>query len=337
MDVPEVLERYRDEITDEVVRVVPREGHPLYESVRHQLGWTDEEPPQLGKLIRPTVCLLTCEAVGGERSRALPAAAAIELVHNFSLVHDDIEDGDRLRHHRPTVWAAFGQERGMIAGAALWSLAYVELDHAGEKGVSTQTLLDARRALTEACNEMIEGQHQDLSFEARSGVTLSEYIGMIGRKTGVLMAASARIGALIGGAGAEEVERFGEFGRNLGIAFQIRDDVLGIWGEGSATGKPVGADIARKKKSLPLVHALEHVVGPDRDLIRGIYEKPSLEEADVAAVLDVLQRWNVKYFAGGLAQDYRAKAMAALAQTHIESPARRDFDDLMSFLLERDY
>ncbi len=337
MEVPEVLKRYRQEIAAEIARVVPADGHPLYESVRHQIGWTGSGLPELGKCIRPTLCLLSCEAVGGDAKHALPAAAALELVHNFSLVHDDIEDDDEVRHHRPTVWAEYGVERGIVAGVALWNLAYQGLDHSIDVGVPAERILAARKVLTDACNEMIEGQHLDISYESRARVSLSDYFEMIARKTGALISASVQAGALLGGSSEDEVEKFGLFGKNLGISFQIRDDVLGIWGEGSATGKPVGADIAKKKKSLPIVHAFEHVVGPDRALLRAAYEKPALDESDIADVLDILQRWNVRYFAGGLAEDYRAKAMAALAQTHITSSARRDFDELMAFMLERDF
>ena len=184
---------------------------------------------------------------------------------------------------------------------------------------------------------MIEGQHQDLTFELRSDVTLDEYIDMIGHKSAALLGASLHLGALVAGADDEECARFEAFGREIGLAFQIRDDILGIWGEGSATGKPVGADIAHKKKSLPVVQAFQQVVGPDRDILRGVYAKPHVEDDDVYRVLDVLQRWNCRYFAQGLAEDYRARAMAELARTSIEPEQRRAFDSLTSFILERDY
>jgi geranylgeranyl diphosphate synthase type I len=152
-----------------------------------------------------------------------------------------------------------------------------------------------------------------------------------------LLSAALKLGALVAGAASEESDRFGDYGRQLGLAFQIRDDMLGIWGEGSATGKPVGADIARKKKSLPIVHALQQVVGPDRESLRAVYAKEVVEDADIDNVLDILQRWNCRYFAQGLAEDYRARAMAALATTHIRPEARLRFDELTAFILERDY
>jgi geranylgeranyl diphosphate synthase type I len=261
----------------------------------------------------------------------------VELVHNFSLIHDDIEDGDDTRHHRATLWRAYGQDPAIAAGIDLWTVAYQTMSHALDAGLSPDALIRARGLLNDACSEMIEGQHQDLTYETRTDVTLDEYIEMIGRKSGALIAASLQLGALVAAAAPDQIENFGAFGRNLGLAFQIRDDVLGIWGEGSATGKPVGADIARRKKSLPVVHALQQAVGPDRDTLRAVYAKETVEDADIDNVLDILQRWNCRYFAQGLAEDYRARAMSALARTVITSEARYRFDELTAFILERDY
>jgi geranylgeranyl diphosphate synthase type I len=337
VDAPDFLNRYRHEIEAEVARLVPSGDEPLYEMVRYQLGWTDAGVPSLGKCLRPALCLFACETLGGNRADALPIAVGIEFLHNFSLIHDDIEDGDELRHHRPTVWKAYGRDRAILAGMALWTLAYQALDSAAERGAPVRHVLDARRAISEACNEMIEGQHMDLTFESRGDVSLAEYTAMIDRKTGALFAASLQSGAIMAGARPEEAARLGNFGRQLGLAFQIRDDILGIWGEGTATGKPVGADIAKRKKSLPVVHALQQVVGPDRDILRGAYAKPEIDESDIDDVLDVLQRWNARYFAQGLAEDHRARAMAALAQTAIPPEGRFKFDELTAFILEREY
>jgi geranylgeranyl diphosphate synthase type I len=337
VDGPELLYRYREAIELEVQRSFPASDSPVDEMLRYQLGWTGGGRPELGKCLRPSLCLQACEAFGGDVKSCLPAAVAIELVHNFSLIHDDIEDGDELRHHRPTLWRVYGRDQAVVGGIALWTAAYQTLNRSSEHGLSAARVLDARRVLNDACLEMIEGQHQDLSYELRTDVTLPEYIEMIGRKSGALFGASLRIGALVAGADVESQELFATFGRQLGLAFQIRDDILGIWGEGTATGKPVGADIHRKKKSLPIVQAFQQVLGPDRDCLRAVYAKPVVEEDDVDNVLDILQRWNCRYFAQGLAEDYRSRAMAALSKTNIQPEARHRFDDLTSFILERDY
>jgi geranylgeranyl diphosphate synthase type I len=334
---PEVLFRYRDAIEREVSRALPDSDSTIDEMLRFALGWTDEGVPTLGKSLRPTLCLLTCESLGGDIETALPVAVAIELTHCFSLIHDDIEDGDEMRHHRASVWHAYGRRPAVLAGAALWTVAYQTLNRAYERGLSAERTLTAREVLNDACREMIEGQHQDLTYELRTDVTLPEYLEMVERKSAALLGASVQLGAIVAGADDEEAARFATFGREIGLAFQIRDDILGIWGEGSATGKPVGADIARKKKTLPIVHALQQVVGPDRDLLRTVYARPEVDDEDIFRVLDVLQRWNCRYFAQGLAEDYRARAMNALARTSIPPEARRGFDELNTFILERDY
>jgi geranylgeranyl diphosphate synthase type I len=334
---PEVLFRYRPAIEEEVRKALPDSDSPLDDMLRFALGWTEEGMPTLAKCVRPTFCLLTCESLGGDMDQCLPVAVALELVHSFSLIHDDIEDGDEMRHHRPSLWTQYGRGPAVLAGAALWTVAYQTLNRSHERGLSAERTLTARRVLNDACREMIEGQHQDLTYELRTDVTLDEYLEMIGRKSAALLGASMELGALVAGADEEESARFAAFGREIGLSFQIRDDVLGIWGEGSATGKPVGADIARKKKSLPIVHAFQQVVGPDREVLRGVYAKPEVEDDDVYSVLDILSRWNCRYFAQGLAEDYRSRAMDALSRTSIVPEARRGFDELTSFILERDY
>lgn len=334
---PEVLFRYREAIEREVSNALPASDSAIDDMLRFALGWTPEGKPTLGKSLRPTLCLLTVESLGGDIEAALPIAVAIELVHSFSLIHDDIEDGDEMRHHRASLWHEYGRRPAVFAGAALWAIALQTLNRAHERGLSAERTLAARKVLNDACRQMIEGQHQDLTYELRTDVTLEEYLQMVERKSAALLGASMQLGAMVAGADEEEADRFATFGREIGLAFQIRDDILGIWGEGTATGKPVGADIARKKKSLPVVHAFQQVVGPDRDVLRSVYAKPEVDDEEVFQVLDVLQRWNCRYFAQGLAEDYRARAMNALARTSIPPEARRGFDDLNSFILERDY
>jgi len=336
-DGPEILYRYRSAIEGAIREALPTGDAPLDEMIRYQFGWTPDGLVGLGKCLRPALCLLACESLGGDIERALPVAISVEMVHNFSLIHDDIEDGDLMRHHRPAVWHQYGRGPAIAAGTALWTLAYQTLTTARDKGLPTERVLAARRLLNDACTEMVEGQDRDISFETRTDVTLAEYLEMIGGKTAALLSASLALGALCAGAEPLEQERFANFGRELGISFQIRDDILGIWGEGSATGKPVGADIARRKKTLPVVHAFQQAVGPDRDALRAVYAKPEVDDTDVGNVLDILQRWNSRYFAQGLAEDHRSSDMNALSRTAIPFEARVRFDELTEFILERDY
>lgn len=334
---PEILYRYRARIEAEVVRALPRGNDALSEMQRYAMGWSEGGVLALGKCLRPSLCLLACESLGGDLEQALPVAVALEMVHNFSLVHDDIEDGDELRHHRPTLWKRYGRDEAIAAGLALWTNAYATLDTAVERGLPAGRALAARRVLNDACQRMIEGQHLDISFEHRTDVSLDEYIHMIDCKTGALLGASLQMGAIVAGADELESTRFGRFGQQLGLSFQIRDDVLGIWGEGAATGKPVGADITRKKKTLPVLHAFQEVNGPDRDLLRHVYAEPAIEAEDLEAVLGLLQRWDSRGFAQRLAEDYRAQAVETLSATRITPDSRERLNELMAFVLEREY
>jgi geranylgeranyl diphosphate synthase type I len=337
MEGPEILYRYRQRIEAELVQALPQGDDALSEMQRYAMGWSDGGALVLGKCLRPSLCLLACESLGGDLDRAYPVAVALEMVHNFSLVHDDIEDGDELRHHRPTLWKRYGRDQAIAAGLALWTTAYATLDTAVARGLPAARALAARRVLDDACQRMIEGQHLDISFEHRTDVGLDEYVHMIACKTGALLGASLQIGAIVAGADDEESARFGRFGQQLGLSFQIRDDVLGIWGEGAATGKPVGADIARKKKTLPVLHAFEQTTGADRDLLRQVYAEPVVQDEDLEAVLGILQRWDSRGYAQRLAESYRAQAVETLAQARIDAASRARLDELMSFVLEREY
>ena len=243
-----------------------------YAMMHYHMGWADEafRPGAFtaGKRIRPLLCLMACEAVGGNPSDAIPAAAAVEILHNFSLAHDDIEDGDETRRHRPTLWALWGVPQAINVGDGMFALAFAALlrsaprtskTAAGSPLSSVQPFaLDACNRFTEICISLTEGQHLDLSFEGRARVSVDEYLRMIEGKTAALIAGSIALGALFGGADARQAERLHSFGRNIGLAFQIQDDILGIWGDPTVTGKAAGNDIMRHKKSLPLLYGLEH-------------------------------------------------------------------------------
>jgi geranylgeranyl diphosphate synthase type I len=235
---------------------------PFYHMMRYHLGWMDEEFHEqtfpAGKRLRPILCLLACAEVGGDPDDALPAAAALELLHNFSLVHDDIEDGDEMRRHRLTVWKLWGIPQAINVGDGMYTLAYATLQRLARRGLAAETTLAAFDLFTQTCLALTEGQYLDMSFEGRSDVTASEYMRMVRGKTAALIGASAALGALIGGATAKQVGALERFGQSMGLAFQIQDDLLGIWGEPEVTGKPAGNDILRRKKSLPILHALNH-------------------------------------------------------------------------------
>jgi len=251
----DVLERYRGEIVRALAAALPDDG-PLARLVRYPLGLCEADgrpgPGIRGKLLRPTLTCFACDALGGVVEAAVPLAVAIELVHVFSLVHDDIQDGDELRRGRPAAWVALGLSQAINAGDALLALA---LRSACRADLSAREVVLAQSALIEATRAMIEGQVLDLDLEAKL-VGTEAYLGMAHRKTGALLGCSLELGAIA----ALRPDLAGEhrkLGENLGVAFQVRDDWLGLWGDPGETGKAVGADLARGKRSFPIAWALE--------------------------------------------------------------------------------
>ncbi|MFC4531206.1 polyprenyl synthetase family protein [Sphaerisporangium dianthi] len=221
----------------------------------YHFGWQDESgrpaSGNAGKAVRPALVLLAAEAAGGSAAAAVPAAVAVELVHNFSLLHDDVMDGDATRRHRPTAWSVFGVSGAILAGDALLTLAFEVLRSGGHPAAD-----EAARVLGAAVLDLVEGQSADTSFETRDEVGLAECVSMAEGKTAALLAASCALGALSGDGGPEVIESLRAFGSRLGLAFQMVDDLLGIWGDPAVTGKPVFSDLRSRKKSLPVVAAL---------------------------------------------------------------------------------
>lgn len=286
----------------------------VYDLVAYHLGWVDADghPVQApgGKLVRPLLCLAAARGYGDERA-ALDAAVAIELLHAFSLVHDDIEDGDTERRHRPTLWALRGVPLAINAGDSLFALAYRVLIDAVARLPASEGLL-ALRLFAEAALGMIEGQHQDLEFEARPSVTLGEYLRMTSGKTGALIGASLALGGVFGGAPERDVSVLRDAGVAIGVAFQAVDDALGAWGDARRTGKGVGNDLARGKKSLPVVlNALLETDGRDGSA--------ALRSATLA-----------------VARDHAGRGRALLRRTAMTSEALADIEGMIEFILERE-
>ncbi len=316
-----------------------RELRPLYDILKYQMGWIDERQKPTGstggKRIRPTLCFLACEAVGGEAGRALHAAAAIELVHNFTLIHDDVQDRSDERRHRPAIWKLWGNAQAINTGDALFALASLELFRLVEDGVAAGTALECARILNQTLVRLCEGQFLDVSFEARLDVTAGLYLAMIERKTAALLGCATELGALLGAGDPVVAERYREFGYGLGVAFQIQDDILGIWGEASETGKPNCDDIFKKKKTLPLILGLDKATSVQRERLLKAYRSEIVSAEDALEVKTLLTSLGAREDAEAVARKWSLEALQCLDDARPEEESGDAMRLLASSLLGR--
>ena len=336
--------RYRYWVEQELSQSLPSPGDAdLYVLLRYHLGWGDtygrqaEAPISQGKALRPTLCLFACEALEENLSKALPAAAALELIHNFSLIHDDIQDRDRERRHQPTVWSLWGVPKALVSGNAMQSAGDLATLEIARRGVSPETTLKVSQLLTQSYLEMIQGQCLDLAYESRASITADEYLNMIAYKTGSLIRSGLEIGALLATDDPASVAAFSHFGSCLGRAFQIRDDFLGIWGDEATTGKAAGNDIRRRKKSFPVVFALEQATGEARNDLLQIYQREELGEDDVKRVLAVLDEVGAQEHSQRLTEASAEEALKAIGWISLPDWAIEEAESLVEFVARREF
>jgi geranylgeranyl diphosphate synthase type I len=337
--VAAITSRYKGDITAALRAALDRPDIGHFGYMRYHLGWEDADGGPIasggGKMLRPALVLVSAEAVGGRAEAAMPAAAALELVHNFTLIHDDIEDNSDTRHGRDTVWRIAGVPQAINAGDGMFVLAQRTMLRLADSGVEPDRVLAAATALNEACIQLCEGQYMDIGFETRPRVSQAEYERMIAGKTAALLGASMAIGAITGGADDVTVSAFGECGRLLGRAFQVQDDVLGIWGDTGVTGKPVADDIRSKKKSFPIVWAFDHARDDELARLDRAYNADPISDADVDAVLDVLDSMGAREVATGEAHRWSDAAVAAIAPLALDDERRADIEAIAAFFVQR--
>ncbi|HEX8993403.1 MAG TPA: polyprenyl synthetase family protein, partial [Anaerolineales bacterium] len=253
----QMLPALEQELKRQVQRLDRPDTAPFHNMLSYHMGWTGDGagPKATGKRVRPLLMLLVVDACNGEWLHSLPPAAAIELIHNFSLVHDDVEDNSSTRRGRPTVWNKFGVAMAVNVGDALFALSNLAvLDAAAHHPEAA--VVRAAGVLHAACLALTQGQFLDMSYEKRSDISLDAYWPMVNGKTAALLGASTEMGAIFGGCDASRVQHFADFGRQLGQAFQVQDDMLGIWGDEKATGKSAASDLVEGKNSLPVLFGI---------------------------------------------------------------------------------
>jgi geranylgeranyl diphosphate synthase type I len=333
--LPSVLEGSAATIAPALRAASKRLSPGMRAVVGYHLGWVDADgnPADLegGKSVRATLALLSAAAAGGTAADGLPGAVAVELVHTFSLLHDDIMDDDRERHHRPAAWAVFGRARAILAGDAVLALAFQVLLDSGSAHRAA-----ALESLSGATARLIDGQAQDLDLEGRVDVTPEQCTRMCAGKTGALLECAASIGAVLAGAAAETVEPLRAFGAHLGLAFQAVDDLLGIWGDPAVTGKPVFGDLVQRKSSLPVAIALQSATGPARELA-ALLARPQLDADELVSAAGLVEACGGRSGAGAQAEAELSLALAALDSAPIEAAARDDLAAIARFVAARQF
>jgi len=333
--LPTTLLRTRDAVDPALRAAVDRLDPDSRRLARYHFGWTDAQGRATvaggGKAVRPALALLSAQAVGASWQLGLPGAVAVELVHNFSLLHDDLMDGDVERRHRTTVWALEGAPAAILCGDALLALAsQVLLD------VGTLDAVEALRLLTSSTQELIRGQYDDLAFERRRDVTVDECLTMAAGKTGSLLSCASAIGAVLAGADRSAVESLATYGAELGLAFQLVDDVLGIWGDSAVTGKAVGADLRARKKSLPVTWATAYGGPAGRELREWLGRPGPDTDDEVAAAARLVDAAGGRAWAAEEAARRLALGEAALASADLDPDARDELVALGRFIVTRE-
>ena len=335
MALQQFIDTYLPAIESELQQAVglAREPHyeGLHEMMSYHMGWegSGAGPKARGKRVRPLLVLLSTASAGGKWENALPAAAAVELVHNFSLIHDDIEDNSPLRRGRPTVWKIWGLAQAINTGDTMFTLAHLAVMGLKET-TSPNIALRATHLLQHTCMHLTQGQYLDISYEDKTDLAIEDYWPMVGGKTGALLAACTELGALVADVDDEKLNAFRNFGRDLGLAFQALDDYLGIWGDARRTGKSVASDLVEGKKSLPVLYGL----GKNGPFAKRWRQGP-ITQAEVPEIAERLETEGGRTFTSEEAERLTSRALQNLEEADPRGEAGEALAELANQLLKR--
>lgn len=328
MEVVDILKKYSKSIDEEIKNsLCTVEPYELQKSTQHLIKAG-------GKKIRPSMVVLSAEAVGGTSEEALKTAAAVELIHTFSLIHDDIMDKDEMRRGEPSVHVVWGEPMAILAGDTLFSKAFETVLETPIDGVTYERVTGALKTVVDSCIKICEGQASDMCFEGNFEVSEDEYMNMIYKKTGALIAAATKSGAIIGGGTPEQVETLAEYGKLVGLAFQIQDDYLDVVSDEENLGKPVGSDIVEGKMTLMVVNALSKASEDDKEELIAILKAE--EDTDVERALELFDKYGSINYAKDIALDNVDKAKKLL-DTLEESDAKIALSMIADYVLQRNH
>ncbi len=317
------FEQAHQRVEEEIAKInLMAQPELLYQPIAYSLG-------SGGKRIRPSLCLMACDALGGDVNKAVFPALALEIFHNFTLLHDDIMDKDEIRRNRPTVHKKWNENVAILSGDAMQILAYQYLAK-----TPVEYLKPVLDVFNDTALKVCEGQQYDVDFETQDRVDVDAYITMIEYKTAVLIEASLKIGAIVAGADYETVDLFGKFGKNLGLAFQLRDDWLDTFGDEETFGKDIGSDIVNNKKTYLLISALQLAAGDlKKELNNSLFVAEDSNEDKIMKVKSIFKQLSIDELTQRQAERYYEASVAALGQLQI--PDKEVFLTLAEGLLKR--
>lgn len=332
MDIKNLLSAIENELKHQIARLDEPRTRPFHDMLTYHMGWTGagSGPEATGKRIRPLMLLLTVAACETEWLRALPAAAAVELVHNFSLVHDDIQDNSDKRRRRTTLWKIWGMPMGINAGDALFVLSNQAIMDLSEH-YPAETVTKAATILHNTCLDLTRGQFLDMAYEERNDLGVEDYWPMVAGKTAALLSACCHIGSILGGADESRQDAYRSFGHAVGLAFQVQDDILGIWGDEAITGKSAASDLLEGKKSLPVLHGLSQ-----GGKFAERWAKGPIQPNEVEELAQMLANEGSYEYTHGMSRQMTTLALDSLREADPQGEAGEALMELANKLMKRE-
>jgi geranylgeranyl diphosphate synthase type I len=332
MDIKNLLSAIENELKHQIARLDEPRTRPFHDMLTYHMGWTGagSGPEATGKRIRPLMLLLTVSACETEWLRALPAAAAVELVHNFSLVHDDIQDNSDKRRRRTTLWKIWGMPMGINAGDALFVLSNQAIMDLSEH-YPAETVTKAATILHNTCLDLTRGQFLDMAYEERNDLGVEDYWPMVAGKTAALLSACCHIGSILGGADESRQDAYRSFGHAVGLAFQVQDDILGIWGDEAITGKSAASDLLEGKKSLPVLHGLSQ-----GGKFAERWAKGPIQPNEVEELAQMLANEGSYEYTHGMSRQMTTLALDSLREADPQGEAGEALMELANKLMKRE-